>query len=96
MAILEMESSSSESKYSRETLMEAVKSIINGHLTVSEAFEKYHGCIPRRTLQHHMKYDIFIYKCINYPNECVWLNIRNNIECFGPSIRKTIHTFPCL
>ena len=50
-----MEPSSSEKTYSRETLREAVRNILNGHLTVSQAVEKYDGYIPRRTLQHHIK-----------------------------------------
>ena len=52
-----MEKSSSEKPYSKEALAEAVRSILNGQLTVSEAFEKYN--IPKRTLQNHVKYETF-------------------------------------
>ena len=52
-----MESSSSEKPYSKESLTEAVRSILNGDLTVSEAFEKYNRSIPKRTLQNHVKYE---------------------------------------
>ena len=54
-----MEKPSSEKPYLKEVLAEAVKSILNGQLTVSEAFEKYNRCIPKRTLQNHVKYDTF-------------------------------------
>ena len=54
-----MERSSSEIPYSKESLKEAVRFILNGHLTVSEAFEKYNKSIPKRTLQNHVKYDNF-------------------------------------
>ena len=54
-----MEKSSSEKPYSKEALAEAVRSILNGQLTVSEAFEKYNRSIPKRTLQNHVKYDNF-------------------------------------
>ena len=54
-----METSSSEKPYSKEALAEAVRSILNGQLTVSEAFEKYNRCIPKRTLQNHVKYETF-------------------------------------
>ena len=54
-----MEKPSSEKPYSKEVLAEAVKSILNGQLTVSEAFEKYNRSIPKRTLQNHVKYDTF-------------------------------------
>ena len=55
-----MEGSSSGMEYSKESLREAVRSILNEELSVSQAVEKY-GCIPRRTLQHHVKYEQFIY-----------------------------------
>ena len=64
MFIYTMDSSSIETNYSKETLREAVRSILNGNLTVSEVVEKYHGSIPRRTIQHHVKYDIIICTCI--------------------------------
>ena len=54
-----MEKSSSQKAYSKESLSEAVRAILNGQLTVSEAFEKYNRSIPKRTLQNHVKYDNF-------------------------------------
>ena len=54
-----METSSSEKPYSKESLTEAVRLILNGHLNVSEAFEKYNRSIPKRTLQNHVKYEKF-------------------------------------
>ena len=54
-----MEKSSSENPYLKEALAEAMKSILNEQLTVSEAFEKYNRSIPKRTLQNHIKYDTF-------------------------------------
>ena len=49
-----MEGSASSEPYTKENLREAVRFVLNGQLTVSQAMEKY-VTIPRRTLQNHVK-----------------------------------------
>ena len=51
---MEQSTSSSSLPYTRECLQEAVRSVLNGQLTVSQAVEKY-VTIPRRTIQNHVK-----------------------------------------
>ena len=49
-----MESSTSSLPYTKESLQEAVRSVLNGELTVTQAVQKY-VTIPRRTIQSHIK-----------------------------------------
>ena len=49
-----MEASPSSEAYTKESLQEAVRYILNGQLSVSQAVEKY-VTIPRRTIQSHVK-----------------------------------------
>ena len=49
-----MEPPTSSLPYTREDLCEAVRCVLNGNLTVSQAVDKY-VTIPRRTIQNHVK-----------------------------------------
>ena len=49
-----MEGSASSVPYTKENLREAVRSVLNGELSVSQAVDKY-VTIPRRTIQNHVK-----------------------------------------
>ena len=49
-----MEASTSSLPYTKESLREAVRCVLNGQLTVSQAVDKY-VTIPRRTIQSHVK-----------------------------------------
>ena len=66
-------------KYSKESLREAVKLILNEGVTVSQAVEKY-GSIPRRTLQHHVKYELLINGCNKYMGQ--GNDFRHVFQCF--------------
>ena len=54
-----MAESSTEKGYSKQSLRDAVQAILNNILSVEAASKKFK--IPKRTIQHNVKYELFIH-----------------------------------